>query len=290
MPNDAAVPAPGLDVLEEHCRRVRPEVIRLAAIAKVGHYGPSLSAVELLVSLYYGLLSVRPDDPEWSARDRFVLSKGHACSALYPILVDLGFFDASILDTFTRLGSRLGDHPDRRKVPGVDFSSGSLGHGPSIAAGMAEGLRAQGIDSRVVAIVGDGEQHEGQVWEAAGYAGFRRLSNLLVICDRNGVCVDGRVEDVLSVEPMADRWRAFGWHVEQVDGHDLGTLLRTWSAYDERRRQPDAKPTFVIADTISGRGIDFIEDDANWHLGLLAGQDEEDAVTQVQEATTWARA
>ncbi len=181
MPNETIALTPALDVLEEHCRRVRLEVIRLASIAKVGHYGPSLSAVELLVSLYHGLLTVRGDDPAWRERDRFVLSKGHACSALYPILVDLGFFDAALLDTFTRLGSRLGDHPDRRKVPGVDFSSGSLGHGPSIAAGMAEGLRAQGVDSRVVVIVGDGEQHEGQVWEAAGYAGFRRLSNLLVI-------------------------------------------------------------------------------------------------------------
>jgi len=262
---------------------VRLEVLRLARIAGVGHYGPALSAVDIFVSLYHGLLEVDPRDPGHPGRDRLVMGKGHAVSALYPILADLGFFDAALLDRFTRLGSPLGDHPDRRKVPGIDFSSGSLGHGLSIGVGMVEGLRIQGLSPRVAVLLGDGEQHEGQVWEAAGYAGHRRLGSLLAICDRNGVCVDGRVEDVLSVEPMADRWRAFGWHVERVDGHDLGALLAAYARYDERRRQPDARPTFLIADTISGRGIDFIEDDADWHLGLLVGEDEAEAIRQIRD-------
>jgi transketolase len=270
--------------MEEECRRVRLEVVRLAAIAGVGHYGPSLSAVELFVSLYHGLLDVSPDDPTRLDRDRLVMGKGHAVSALYPILADLGFFDAAWLDRFTRLGSPLGDHPDRRKVPGIDFSSGSLGHGLSIAVGMLEGLHIQGLDARVAVILGDGEQHEGQVWEAAGYAGFRRLGSLLAICDRNGVSVDGRVEEVLSVEPMADRWRAFGWHVERVDGHDLAALLDAYDRYDARRREPGARPTFLIADTVSGRGIDFIEGDADWHLGFLAGEDEAEAIRQIRAA------
>lgn len=263
------------------CRAVRLAVLRQAQVAKIGHYGPALSAVEILVTLYHRLLRVDPADPAWAGRDRLILSKGHACSALYPILVDLGFFADEVLDTFTRLGSPLGDHPDVRKVPGIDFSSGSLGHGPSIGIGMVEGMRLQGIDGRVAVVIGDGEQNEGQVWEAAAYAGHNRLGELLLVCDRNGVCVDGRTEEIMSVEPMADRWRAFGWHVESVDGHDVEALTDAYRAYDERRRQPDARPTIVIATTVSGRGIDFIEDDADWHLGFLAGTDHDRAVTRI---------
>jgi len=270
--------------LESACRDVRLAVLRAAAIAGIGHYGPALSAVEILVTLYHGLLDVDPTRPDRPDRDRFILSKGHACSALYPILVDLGFFEAGLLETFTRLGSPLGDHPDLRKVPGIDFSSGSLGHGPSIAIGMVEGMRLQGIDGRVVVVIGDGEQNEGQVWEAAAYAGHNKLANLMVICDRNGVCVDGRTEDVLSVEPMADRWRAFGWHVVELDGHDTAQLLGAYQDFDARRGMPGASPTMVIATTVSGRGIDFIEGSADWHLGYLAGEDHDEAVRQIASA------
>jgi transketolase len=266
--------------LERKCTEVRLSVMDQVAVAGSGHYGPTFSATEIFVALYYGLLRVDGSRPNWPERDRFVLSKGHACSAIYPILVDLGFFDAEHLRTFTRLNSILGDHPDFRKVPGFDFSSGSLGHGLSIACGMAEGVRHQGFDSRVAAVIGDGEQNEGQIWEAAGYAGFRRLSNLLCICDRNQVCVDGRTEDIMSVEPMADRWRAFGWHVEEVDGHDLRALLDLFDAF-ERRHQAGGKPTFIIAHTISGKGVDFIEHEAVWHLGYLHGVDDREARRQI---------
>lgn len=278
-----------LAALAETCRDVRLAVLRQAAISKIGHYGPAFSAVEILVSLYARLLRVDGTQPTRPDRDRLILSKGHACSALYPILVDLGFFDAAVLDTFTRLGSPLGDHPDVRKVPGIDFSSGSLGHGPSIGIGMVEGMRLQGIDGRVAVVVGDGEQNEGQVWEAAAYAGHRRLRELLVICDRNGVMVDGRTEDILSVEPMADRWRAFGWEVEEVDGHDLAALAAAYDAFEQRRRSPDSPPTFILARTVSGNGIDFIEGDADWHLGYLAGADEDEAIRQVNAMVGAAR-
>ncbi len=281
MPYDTPLAERDLAALAETCRDVRLAVLRQASIARIGHYGPAFSAVEILVSLYARLLRVDATQPARPDRDRLILSKGHACSALYPILVDLGFFDAAVLDTFTRLGSPLGDHPDMRKVPGIDFSSGSLGHGPSIGIGMVEGMRLQGIDGRVAVVVGDGEQNEGQIWEAAAYAGHRRLRELLVVCDRNGVMVDGRTEDILSVEPMADRWRAFGWEVAEVDGHDLAALAAAYDAFEQRRHSPDAPPTFILARTVSGNGVDFIEGDADWHLGYLAGADEDEAIRQI---------
>lgn len=274
------MPNANIKLLQQKCTEVRLSVLDQVSVAGSGHYGPAFSATEIFVALYYGFLRVDGQRPDWPERDRFVLSKGHACSAVYPILADLGFFDREHLKTFTRLNSILGDHPDCRKVPGFDFSSGSLGHGLSVACGMAEGLRFQGHQSRVAAVIGDGEQNEGQIWEAAAYAGFRKLSNLLCICDRNGVCVDGRTEDILSVEPMADRWRAFGWHVEELDGHDLGALLDSFDRFEERRKE-GGKPTFILAHTISGKGVDFIEREAVWHLGYLHGADEAEARRQI---------
>lgn len=271
-----------LNMLQEKCVEVRLSVMDQVAVAGSGHYGPSFSATEIFVGLYYAFMQVDPKKPTWPQRDRFVLSKGHACSAVYPILADLGFFDPAHLATFTRLNSILGDHPDCRKIPGFDFSSGSLGHGLSVACGMAEGVLQQGFDSRVTAVIGDGEQNEGQIWEAAGYAGYKKLSNLLCICDRNQVCVDGRTEEIMGVEPMADRWRAFGWHVEEIDGHDLGAIINQLEAF-EKRRLAGGKPTFIIAHTISGKGVDFIEDQAVWHLGYLTGEDEERARSQIQD-------
>lgn len=266
--------------MQQRCTEVRLDVLDEIEVAGSGHYGSSYSAVEIMVALYHGLLDVRPADPDWAARDRFVLSKGHACSALYPILAGLGFFDVTHLRAFTRLGSILGDHPDRKKVPGIDFSSGSLGHGLSVGVGMASALRLQGHDSRVVVLLGDGEQNEGQVWEAAAYASARKLGALLAVVDRNGVQVDGSTEEVLDMEPMAERWRAFGWHVEEVDGHSIAQLLAAYARYDARRRG-DA-PTLLIARTTAGKGISFIENDAAWHVGYLHGEDAAEASRQVR--------
>jgi transketolase len=263
--------------LEQKCTRIRLELIDEIEVAGSGHFGSCLSIVELVVTLYYGFLRVRPEEPRWPARDRFVLSKGHACSIVYPILADLGFFPRDWLATFTRLGSHLGDHPDLNKIPGFDFSSGSLGHGLSVAVGMAEGVRVQGHDSRVVALMGDGEMNEGQIWEAAGYAGHRRLGNLLGIVDVNRVSVDGLTSDVLDYEPLDEKWRAFGWRVERLDGHDMPALLEAYRRFDDLRREPDARPTVLIADTIVGRGIGFIEGMAEWHVGYLHGIDRERA-------------
>jgi transketolase len=268
--------------LEAKCTKTRLELIDVIDVAGSGHFGSCLSIVEIAVTLYYAFLRVRPDEPRWAARDRFVLSKGHACSVVYPILADLGFFPREWLATFTRLGSHLGDHPDINKIPGFDFSSGSLGHGLSVAVGMAEAVRVQGHDSRVVALMGDGEMNEGQIWEAAGYAAHRRLGNVLGIIDVNEVSVDGLTSEVLGYEPLDDKWRAFGWRVERLDGHDMAALLAAYERFDALRREPDARPTVLIADTIAGRGIGFIEGMAEWHVGYLHGIDRERAQDDIR--------
>jgi transketolase len=253
-------------------------------VAGSGHYGSSFSLVEILVSLYHGFLRVRPDEPTWPERDRFILSKGHGVSALYPILAGLGFFDAAHLGTFAQLGSILGDHPDVKKVPGVDFSSGSLGHGLSVGCGMAEAIRLQRSDARVVVVMGDGELDEGQVWEAAAYAAHRGLAHLLGVVDRNRIQVDGPTEEILDLEPLADKWLAFGWRVTDVDGHDVGALLDAYGAFDQHRRaNPAGAPSLIIAHTTGGKGVPAIEAQAEWHIGYLEGPDREMAIREITE-------
>jgi transketolase len=276
-----------ISTLQDRSIEMRLANLRLVEVAGSGHYGPSFSCMEIMVSLYYDFLRVRPEQPRWPERDRFVLGKGHACSALYPILADLGFFPESVLDTFTRLGSLLGDHPDMRKIPGIDFSSGSLGHGLSIGTGMADGIRLSGGDGRVVVLLGDGELNEGQVWEAAGYASHRGLSNLMAIVDANKVSVDGFTKDLLSYEPIERRFAAFGWHAERVDGHSHADLLAAYHGFDERRAaDPDGPPTVLVADTVAGKGVDFIEGMAEWHVGYLGGVDRERAVASIRRMFT----
>lgn len=251
---------------------IRRTVLLEAEIAGSGHYGPSLSCVDLLVGLYYGFLRVDPHHPDRQDRDRLVLSKGHACSALYAVLADLGFFPAEELRTYTRLGTAYGDHPDMKKVAGVDFSAGALGHGLSVAVGMALHARLRGDEARTVAIIGDGELNEGQIWEAAGYAGANRVSSLLAIVDVNTVCVDGTTRDVLDYEPIGDKWAAFGWEVERLDGHDPEAIDAALERF-EQRRAAGGKPTVIVADTVAGRGVPPIEGMAEWHIGYLGGAD-----------------
>jgi len=267
---------------EEIAAHLRRTVLLEAEIAGSGHYGPSLSCVDLLVSLYYGFLRVDPADPDRQDRDRLVLSKGHACSALYAVLADLGFFDAAELRTYTRLGTAFGDHPDMKKVRGMDFSSGALGHGLSIATGMALHARLRGDEARTVAIIGDGEQNEGQIWEAAGFAGANGLSNLLAIIDVNTVCVDGTTRDVLDYEPIGDKWAAFGWAVERIDGHDLDAIDAALARFEQRRAEGGA-PTVIVADTVAGKGVPPIEGMAEWHIGYLGGKDLENAMRTVSQ-------
>jgi transketolase len=270
-----------LNELERRATAVRLDVLDMVEVSGSGHFGPAYSCVEILVALYRGLLRVRPELPDWPRRDRLILSKGHACSALYSILSDLGCFPREWLSTFCQLGSPLGDHPDMKKIPGIDFSSGSLGHGLSIGAGIAEGVRVSDFDSRVAVLLGDGELGEGQVWEAAAYAGHRRLGNLLAIVDVNRVSVDGTTLEVLDHEPIDERFRSFGWRVERLDGHDMTALLDAYARFAEAASATDAQPTALVADTVVGRGISFIEGMAEWHVGYLHGEDRDRALRDI---------
>ncbi|WP_421566691.1 transketolase [Ochrobactrum sp. EDr1-4] len=264
-----------IELLTDRAEFVRLETIRLISIAKVGHYSSVFSCAEIFSALYYDVMNIRRGEPKWADRDRFLMGKGHAAVGLFPILADLDFFDKSWLDDYTRLGSPLGDHPDMRKVPGVDFSSGSIGHALSNGAGMLLGARMQKQDFNAFVLLGDGEMQEGQVWEAALGASSHGLSNLIAIVDRNGYQLDGKVDDVIAIEPLDEKWRAFGWEVHVVDGHDivaLTELLRQVKADKQR-----TKPCCIIAKTSKGKGIDYMETEPGWHLGYLSPIDSENA-------------
>ena len=269
-----------LDMLADRATFCRKETIRLIAIAKSGHYGSVFSAAEILALLYYHVLRYDPARPDWPDRDRFILSKGHAAVGLYPLLADVGFFDPALLDSYTRLGSPFGDHPDMRLIPGIDFSSGSLGHGLSVGVGMALAARVTGRSYRVYVLLGDGELDEGQVWEAAMSAAHFKLGNLVAIVDRNQVSVDGPTAEVMDPEPVVDKWTAFGWRVQEVDGHDLDTLIDRFAALPD---PGSAQPTVLIAHTVAGRPVSFMEHRFEWHLGYLAPEDQARALAELDE-------
>lgn len=266
--------------LKNRAEFVRLETLRLIQIAKVGHYTSVFSCAEIFAALYYDAMRLRHGEPKWPARDRFLMGKGHAAVGLYPLLVDWGFFGKDILDGYTRLGNPLGDHPDMRKVPGVDFSSGSIGHALSGGLGMVLGGRVQAQAFDVYVLLGDGEMQEGQVWEAALSAAHHQASNLIAIVDRNGYQLDGKVDDIIGIEPLTDKWRAFGWEVHVVDGHDvssLATLLRRIKADTAR-----TTPVCIIAETVKGKGVSYMETEPGWHLGYLDPEDEVLAAAEIR--------
>jgi len=265
--------------LSDRAKFIRTETVRLTKIAGAGHYSATFSCAEILAVLYYHQLRIDPTRPQWPDRDRFVMSKGHAFIGLYPVLADLGYFPASELETFTRLGSKFGDHPDMKKVVGVDFSSGSLGHGLSIGVGMALAARMQQRAYRSYVLLGDGELAEGQIWEAVMAAAHFRLGSLVAIVDRNGLCIDGHTEDVMGVEPLQDRFAAFGWDVQRIDGHDLAALI---ASLDALKPADSGKPQVIIADTIKGRGVKRMEMSLDWHVGNLVGEDYDDVMAELQ--------
>lgn len=283
--NDS-VPAPldlsaqEIERLRERATFVRLETVRLISIAKVGHYSSTFSCAEIFAVLYYDAMRLRRGEPAWTDRDRFLMGKGHAAVGLYPLLADWGFFPNSDLDGYTRLGSPLGDHPDMRKVPGIDFSSGSIGHALSAGLGMVLAGRLQRKDYFVYVMMGDGEMQEGQVWAAAMSAAHHKAGNLVAIIDRNGYQLDGKVDDVAAIEPLADKWRAFGWQVHEVDGHDVAALARLL-----RRIKADPArqaPACVIARTLKGKGVGYMETEPGWHLGYLAAEDEAAAIAEIK--------
>ena len=247
--------------LQDIARELRLTVIDVMAWSGGAHVGGSLSIIDILTILYFKYLDVNPADPQWDERDRFVLSKGHAAAGLIPVLAKRGFFPEETLKTFNHFGSPFAMHPDSNKVIGCDASAGSLGHGLSMAAGMALGARQRKMPWKTVCLMGDGECCEGSVWEAAMSAPHFKLGNLIGIVDRNRFMIDGETEDVMPLEPFADKWRAFGWEVVEVDGHDFDqldeALARAWVATDV--------PVLILAHTIKGKGVDFMENNVVYH-------------------------
>lgn len=250
--------------------------------AKSGHPGGSLSTIDLLTALWFS--EMRGVDPGKLAadRDRFVLSKGHAVPALYAVLAKKGFIGVDELKTLRKTGSRLQGHPDRVRLPIVEASTGSLGQGLSVAQGMAMGLKLEGKKSRVYCIVGDGEIQEGQIWEAAMSAPKFGLSNLCVILDANGGQIDGPVEQVMPLEPLADKWKAFGWHVIEIDGHDMDEILGAYRESRTLQEKGGNKPAFILARTVKGKGVSFMENQIGWHGVAPNAQQAESARKELQ--------
>ncbi|MDY3014951.1 MAG: transketolase [Evtepia sp.] len=243
------------------CRQIRQDILHMTHAAGSGHPGGSLSAVEILATLYFDIMHLDPSHPEAPDRDRFLLSKGHAAPALYSTLARRGYFDPELLLTLRQLGSPLQGHPHMSSLPGLDCSSGSLGQGLSIANGLALAARQKGLSYRTYCLMGDGEVQEGQVWEAAMTAAHFALDNVCAIIDNNGVQLDGPTGEIMGVEPLADKFHAFGWNVIQVDGHNLDALSHAFHLAEEAK----GRPTVLIAQCIKGKGVSFMEHQAAWH-------------------------
>lgn len=247
--------------LMQRARQIRRNIITMVAEAGSGHPGGSLSAVEILTALYFQEMKIDPANPHWPQRDRFVLGKGHAAPVLYAALAESGFFPREELLTFRKINSRLQGHPDMKKTPGVDMSTGSLGQGLSAAVGMALAGKLDSQEYRVYVLLGDGEIQEGQVWEAAMAAAHYKLDNITAFVDHNGLQIDGAVGEVMSPEPVDEKFKAFGWHVEKISGHSFTEIFSAL----ERARQVKNKPTMILAETIKGKGISFMENQVGWH-------------------------
>ena len=246
--------------LEVKAKEIRRLIIQMLAKAGSGHPGGSLSAADLITALYYNVLNFKSNDPQWPDRDRFHMSKGHCCPLWYAVLAKTGYFAQEKLFTLRQLGSILQGHPDR-KTPGVESASGSLGQGLSIALGMSLALKIDKKDSRVYCLLGDGEVQEGSIWEAAMAAGHFGCDNICAILDSNGCQIDGKCEDIMGLEPLAAKWQAFGWHTIEINGHDMQQIL---AAYAQAKTIKN-KPTIIIARTVKGKGVSFMEGVVAFH-------------------------
>jgi len=248
--------------LKRLANRLRIEIIKMIGAAGSGHPGGSLSEVELLAALYFRVLRHNPKDAEWADRDRFILSKGHGCPALYAVLAEAGYIDYSVLSTLRKLGSPLQGHPDRRFLPALEANTGSLGQGISVGIGMALAARLDKKDWHTFVMVGDGEIQEGQNWEAAMFAAYHKLENLTLIVDYNHQQLDGFLKDILDPAPLVEKFEAFGWRTLEIDGHDFNQVI---PALETARAAKDGKPTCIVANTIKGKGVSFMENNPEWH-------------------------
>jgi len=250
-----------INKLKEIAVEVRKNIIKMLTESQSGHPGGSLSAVEILTSLYFSEMRVDPKNPKWEDRDRFILSKGHAAPVLYAVLAEKGFFDKSELMTLRKINSNLQGHPSIKNTPGVDMSTGSLGQGLSVANGMALAAKLDNKDYRVYILLGDGELEEGQVWEAAMTAAHYKLDNVTAFVDFNGLQIDGPCTQVMNVTPIAEKFRAFGWNVIEIDGHDYNQIF---DAID-KAKATKGMPTVIVAKTVKGKGVSFMENQVGWH-------------------------
>src|SRR3989339_124367 len=254
--------------IEAKAKQIRYSAIEMICEAASGHPGGSLSVSDILAVLYFHTMNYKPDRPEWIERDRFVLSKGHAAPALYSVLAHAGFYSTKILKNLRQVGSPLQGHPDMMALPGIEMSTGSLGQGLSAAVGIALAARIDSLKYRVYCVIGDGESQEGQIWEAAMSAGHHKLDNLCVIMDHNNLQIDGKVEEIKTISPIADKWKAFNFNVISADGHNIKALI---DAFDKAEKQK-GKPTIIIADTVKGKGVSFMENVNKIHGSAPTGE------------------
>jgi len=250
-----------IDRLREKAQHIRRSIIEMLAAAGSGHPGGSLSATDLVTCLYFKVMQHKPDDPTWQDRDRFILSKGHACPVLYAALAEAGYITPDLLTSLRRFGSPLQGHPDRRKFGLMEASTGSLGIGLSLGIGMALAARLRNSPSRIYVMLGDGECEEGQIWEAAMWAAHQKLDNLCAIVDYNRLQLDASVEEITSLEPLADKWRAFQWNVQEIDGHNYEHILNAFT----QAQQTKGKPTVLVAKTVKGKGVSYMENQIKFH-------------------------
>jgi transketolase len=262
--------------LQKLANKLRRRVIDTLWRAQAGHPGGSLSAADIMATLFFEVMKVDPANPKWEDRDRFILSKGHAAPIYYVTLMERGFFPEEVLSTYDCLDSCLQGHPDV-KAPGVDVPSGSLGQGLSVGLGLALGARLKNKDLRIYVMMGDGEMQEGQVWEAAMSAPFFKLDNVTAIVDCNSVQLMGPVEEIMSIEPLAEKWKAFNWNVIEIDGHDVAQVADAC----ERAERTKGRPTVIIARTVKGKGVSFMENKPYWHSGLVTDEVREKALAEL---------
>lgn len=263
--------------LENKAKKIRRLIVQMLSKAGSGHPGGSLSATDLITALYFSVLKYNPKDPGWVERDRFHMSKGHCCPLWYAVLAEAGYFPEEKLWTLRRLGSSLQGHPDRR-TPGVEVASGSLGQGLSVALGMSLAARMDKKGYRVYCLMGDGEIQEGNIWEAAMAASHYKCDNLCAMLDYNGFQIDGKVKDIMNLEPLAEKWRAFGWHTIEIDGHNMSQIL---SAY-EQAAMTKGKPAIIIARTVKGKGVSFMENVADFHGRAPTKEETEQALRELE--------
>lgn len=263
--------------LKVKAAQIRMDLLTIIHRAKAGHTGGSLSNTDILTALYYDIMNIDPRNPRWEERDRFIASKGHSVESLWCVLADLGFFPKEELTTYSQFGTRLIGHPNN-KVPGIEMNTGALGHGLPISVGMALAAKRDGRSYRVFCLMGDGEQAEGSNWEAAMAGAHYKLDNLVGIIDRNRLQISGSTEDVMGLEPLEDKWTAFGWNVISIDGNDMEALVQAFRAVPE----VTGKPTLIMANTVKGKGVSFAENVPAWHHHVPDDEQLERALTELK--------